>query len=93
MVVSHINKYREDLEVRWVTNLSEDRKGFYLIATQLDPHTNFLTFRDNKYFPTSWKDEGNGFLAEEFKRFYSEIQYTQVDRMYYTSNLELLVTS
>ncbi len=25
---------REDLELRWVTNLSEERKRFYLIATQ-----------------------------------------------------------
>ena len=58
----HINKYREDIEVRWVTNLSEDRKGFYLITTQLDPHTNFLTFRDNKYFPTRGKTRVTVFL-------------------------------
>ena len=64
----------EDLEVRWVTNLSEDRKTFYLIAAQIDPHTKFLTFCHNKYFPTSWKGEGNGFLATEFKSFYSEIR-------------------
>ena len=42
---------REDLELRWVTNLSEERKRFYLIATLLDPHTKLLSFCDNKYFP------------------------------------------
>jgi hypothetical protein len=26
-----------------------------------------------------WKDEGNGFLAMEFKSFYNEIQHTQAD--------------
>ena len=34
---------REDLEDRWVTNLSEDRKRFYLVASQLDPHTKMLS--------------------------------------------------
>jgi hypothetical protein len=33
---------REDLELRWVTNLSEERKRFYLIATLLDPHTKMI---------------------------------------------------
>ena len=42
---------REDLELRCVTNLSEERKRFYLIATLLDPHTKLLSFCDNKYFP------------------------------------------
>ena len=41
--------------------------------------TKFLTFCDNQYFPTSWKDEGNGFLATETKSSCSEIQDTQVD--------------
>jgi len=52
---------------RWVTNLSEERKRFYLITTQLDPRTKLLSFFDDKYFPPSWKDEDNGFLAMEFK--------------------------
>ena len=42
---------REDLELRWVTNLSEERKRFYLITTLLDPRTKLLSFCDNKYFP------------------------------------------
>ena len=50
-----------------------------LIASLLDPHTKFLSFCDDKHFPTSWKHEGNSFLAMEFKSFYSEIQDTQVD--------------
>jgi hypothetical protein len=33
---------REDLELRWVTNLSEERKRFYLIATLLDPLTKMI---------------------------------------------------
>ena len=53
---------REDLELRWVTNLNEERKRFYLISTLLDPHTKMLSFCDNKYFPSSWKDEGHGCL-------------------------------
>ncbi len=69
----------EDLEDRWVTNLNEDRKRFFLITSLLDPHTKSLRFCDDKHFPTSWKPEGHGFLALEFKRFYSEIQDTQVD--------------
>ena len=46
---------REDLELRWVTNLSEERKRFYLIATLIDPRTKMtkmLSFCDNKYFPS-----------------------------------------
>jgi hypothetical protein len=30
---------REDLDLRWVTNLSEERKRLYLIPTLLDPRT------------------------------------------------------
>ena len=44
---------REDMEDRWVTNLSEDRKRFYLVTSQLDPRTKMLSFCDNKYFPSS----------------------------------------
>jgi hypothetical protein len=50
-------RVREDLELRWVTNLSEERKRFYLIATLLDPRTKVLSFCDNQYF--SSKDEGH----------------------------------
>ncbi len=73
---------RQDLEDRWVTNLSEDRKRFFLIASLLDPHTKSLSFCDDIHFPTSWKREGHGFLAMEFKNFYNEIQDTQVDLLH-----------
>ena len=63
---------REDLELRWVTNLSEERKRFYLIATLLGLRTKLLSFCDNKYFPSSWKDEGHAFLSMEFKCFYMD---------------------
>jgi hypothetical protein len=43
---------REDMEDRWVTNLSEDRKRFYLVSSLLDPHTKMLSFCDNEYFPS-----------------------------------------
>jgi hypothetical protein len=70
---------RQDLEDRWVTNLNEERKSFFLIASLLDPRTKSLSFCDDKHFPTSWQREGHGFLAMEFKRFYSEIHDTEVD--------------
>ena len=54
---------RQDLEDRCLTNLNEDRKRFYLIASLLDPYTKFLSFCYDKHFPTSCKHEGNGFLA------------------------------
>ena len=59
---------REDMEDRWVTNLSEDRKRFYLVSSLLDPHTKMLSFCDNKYFP--WKDDALGYLSMELKSFY-----------------------
>ena len=40
----------EDMEDRWVTHLSEDRKRFYLVSSLLDSHTKMLSFCDNKYF-------------------------------------------
>jgi len=52
---------REDMEDRWVTNLSEDRKRFYLVSSLLDPRTKMLSFCDNKYFP-SWKDDARHLL-------------------------------
>jgi hypothetical protein len=66
-------------KLTWVTNLNEDRKRFFLIASLLDPRTKSLSFCDDKHFPTSWKHEGHGFLAMESKSFDSEIQDTQVD--------------
>ncbi len=66
---------REDMEDRWVTNLSEDRKRFYLVTSKLDPHTKMLSICDNKYFPSSLKDDALGFLSMDFKSFY--IHHTQ----------------
>ena len=54
-VISHkpINSARtnisEDLKGRWATDISEERKRFYLVATQLDPRTKMLSFCGNKY--------------------------------------------
>jgi hypothetical protein len=50
-----LQNIREDMEDRWVTNLSEDRKRFYVVSSLLDPHTKMLSFCDNKYFSSSWK--------------------------------------
>ena len=61
------------------TNLNEDRKRFFLITSLLDPRTKSLSFCDDKHFPTSWQREGHGFLAMQFKSFYSEIHDTEVD--------------
>jgi hypothetical protein len=66
---------REDMEDRWVINLSEDRKRFYLVSSLLDPHTKMLSFCDNKYFPSSWKDDALGYLSMDLKSFY--VQRTQ----------------
>jgi hypothetical protein len=60
---------REDMEDRWVTNLSEDRKRFYLVSSLLDPRTKMLSFCDNKYFPSSWKDDALGYLSMDLKSF------------------------
>jgi hypothetical protein len=57
------------MEDRWVTNLSEDRKRFYLVSSLLDPHSKMLSFCDNKYFP-SWKDDDIGYLSMDLKFFY-----------------------
>jgi hypothetical protein len=55
--------------------LSEDRKRFYLVSSLLDPHTKMLSFCDNKYFPSSWKDDSLGYLSMDLKSFY--VQRTQ----------------
>jgi hypothetical protein len=70
---------REDMEDMWVTNLSEDRKRFYLVSSLLssllDPRTKMLSFCDNKYFPSSWKNDALGYLSMDLKSFY--VQRTQ----------------
>ncbi len=69
---------REDMEDRWVTNLSEDRKRFYLVSSLLDPHTKMLSFCDNKYFPSSWKDDAVGYLSIDLKSFYLQRTFGEV---------------
>jgi hypothetical protein len=50
---------REDLELRWVTNLSEERKRFYLIATQDEGHV-FLSMEfESFYMETTQGEEVN----------------------------------
>ena len=49
-VVKVRKNIREDMEDKWVTNLNEDRKRFYVVSSQLDPLTKMLSFCDNKYF-------------------------------------------
>ena len=58
------------MEDRWVTNLSEDRKRFYLVSSLLDPRTKMLSFCDNKYFPSFWKDDALGYLSMDLQSFY-----------------------
>jgi hypothetical protein len=58
------------MEDRWVTNLSEDRKRFYLVSSLLDPLIKMLSFCENKYFPSSWKDGDLGYLSVDLKSFY-----------------------
>ena len=62
----------EDIEDRWVTNLNEDRKRFYLVSSLLDPRTKMLSFCDNKYFPSSLKDDALGYLSMDLKSFYMQ---------------------
>ncbi len=52
-------RVREDLELRWVTNLSEERKRFYLIATLLDPRTKMLSFCDKQILPLILERRGS----------------------------------
>jgi hypothetical protein len=56
----------KDLKDRWVTNLTKQRKRFDLVTTQLDPVTKMISFCDNKYFPSSWKDDDNGLMDKQY---------------------------
>ncbi len=66
------------MEDRWVTNLSEDRKRFYLVSSLLDPHTKILLVYDNKYFPSSWKDDDLDYLSMDLKSFYMQTAQGEV---------------
>ncbi len=76
---------REDMEDRWVTNLSEDRKRFYLVSSLLDPRTRMLSFCDNRYFPSSWKDDALCYLSMELKSFYAQRTQGRSERLGWTS--------
>ncbi len=73
---------REDMEDRWVTNLSDDRKRFYLVSSLLDPHTRMLSFCDNKYFPSSCQDDSLGYLSMDLKSFYVQSTQGEVKQSY-----------
>jgi len=62
-------RVREDLELRWVTNLSEERKRFYLIGTLLDPRTKMLSFCFNQYFSSRGKTRVTYFFQWSLKVF------------------------
>ena len=36
------------------------------MSSLLDPHTKMFSFCDNKYFPSSWKDDALGYLSMDF---------------------------
>jgi hypothetical protein len=79
-----LQNIREDMEDRWVTNLN-DRKRFYLVTSLLDPRTRMLSFCDNKYFPSSWKDDVVGYLSMELKSFYVHRTQGRSERLGWTS--------
>ncbi len=60
---------REDLELRWVTNLSEERKRFYLIATLYLTLTPKWSFCDNQYFSSRGKTRVTYFFQWSSKVF------------------------
>ncbi len=63
----------EDMEDRWVTNLKRGQEEILsCVETLLDPHTKMLAFCDNKYFPSSLKDDALGYLSMDLKRFYMQ---------------------
>ena len=61
------------MEDRWVTNLSEDRKGLHLVSSLLDTHALVLSHQVLPLILDS--DDALGFLSMDFKSFY--IQRTQ----------------
>jgi hypothetical protein len=56
-------------------NVSGTGLGRGGVSWSLDPHTKMMSFCENKYFPSSWKDEVNGFLSMDCESFY--VQHTQ----------------
>jgi hypothetical protein len=83
---------REDLELKWVTNLSEERKRFYLIATLLDPRTKMMSFCDNQYFPG--KTRVTHFFQWSLKVFiWSILKEKSIIRMDKSLNLAFWMTS
>ncbi len=79
VVPSNRQKFMYLCSVSYVVGVIRTLQGW---SGLLDPRTKSLSFCDDKHFPTSWKREGHGFLAMEFKSFYNEIQDTQVDLLH-----------
>ncbi len=67
---------RQDLQDRWVTNLNEDRKFFFLIASLLDPRIHLSAS------VTTNTSRHRGNARVEFKSFYSALHDTQVDLLH-----------
>ena len=66
----HPTQVKHDTALTKALEAREERTRFYLVVTQLDPHTKMLSFGDNKYFHSSLNDDGNGFLSMDFKKIY-----------------------
>jgi hypothetical protein len=84
---------REDLDLRWVTNLSEERKRFYLITTLLDPRTE-MSFCDNQYFSSRGKTRLTHFFQWSSKvLIWSLLKEKSIVRMDKSLNLAFWMTS
>jgi hypothetical protein len=69
------------MEDRWVTNLSEDRKRFYLVSSLLDPRTKMLSFCGNKYFPAVLV-RGKVFSSQFFFLFFFLSHFVFLSRLH-----------
>lgn len=67
------NLVYKDLRKRWVDDLSESFREFYLISSLLDPRTKALQFcnDENSGFPSSWKLEAHTLVVFHLKCFFA----------------------
>jgi hypothetical protein len=63
----------DDLESRWITGLSLERREFYLVASILDPRTKDVLFCNDEFFPSSWKKDAEAFLKTNLLCFYGTL--------------------
>ncbi len=93
-IKSALKSVREDLELRWVTNLSEERKRFYLIATLLEPRTKMVSFCDNQYFSSRGMTRVTHFFQWSSKVFiWNLLKEKSIMWMDKSLNLAFLMTS